>query len=85
MRILDARAVQEYCEKENSFLPGTYISPILRWDSENINPLTDEFETWIDWDWNSWLREEYSHDIEGITPYMKSVFLFHIELAPEDF
>ena len=72
------------CKIENCLLPGTYISPILRWDGDNVNPLTDDFEAWIDWDWNDWLREEYSEDIEGITPYMESLFLLHPRYVPEE-
>ena len=72
------------CRIDNCYLPGTYISPILRCDSDNVNPLTDDFEAWIDWDWNSWLREEYSDDIEGITPYMESLYLLHPMYAPEE-
>lgn len=60
-------------EAELELLPGTYISPILRWHSEEINPFRMPFEKWIDWDWENWLQEVYSDGIKGITPYMESV------------
>ncbi|CAN6662492.1 hypothetical protein TRVA0_034S00628 [Trichomonascus vanleenenianus] len=49
---------------------GTYVSPLLRWDSDMI----DTFNDWIDWQWKRWLDTEYGHTKEGITKNMRLYF-----------
>ncbi|WEW61550.1 hypothetical protein PRK78_007040 [Emydomyces testavorans] len=56
-----------------NFLPGTFISPLLRWhESWDVQK---NFQAWIDWDYQSWLEEEYAHTKSSITPEMRDVFL----------
>lgn len=64
------------------FLSGTYISPILRWYSEDFGAFTDAFDQWIDWNWNDWIRE-YSEDIQNTTPYMESIWWDFLHLDSE--
>ena len=59
---------------EAEFLPGTYISPILRWGHDRVHPFTSYFEGWIDWEWDAWLEKEYRHDVGGITDYMEQLW-----------
>lgn len=61
-------------EFEEEFLPGIYISPLLRWFPGDQEPVS-KFEEWIDWDWNEWLLETYQSDIKNITPDMKNKWL----------
>ena len=61
-------------EFEDEFLPGIYISPLLRWFPGYKEPAS-QFEEWIDWDWNGWLLETYQSDIKNITPDMKNKWL----------
>ncbi|KAB8262157.1 hypothetical protein BDV32DRAFT_136854 [Aspergillus pseudonomiae] len=49
-------------DQESRFLPGTYISPMLRWYRTRGREPVSNFEEWIDWDWNSWLFETYGSD-----------------------
>ena len=62
-------------EFEEEFLPGIYISPLLRWFPGDKEPVS-KFEEWIDWDWNEWLLETYRSDIKDITFDMKDKWLF---------
>ena len=53
------------------FLPGTVISPLLRWaDTEKH----ERFGKWVDWDWQGWIRERYGKDKAGITDTMKEIW-----------
>ena len=45
-------------EFEEQFLPGIYISLLLRWFLGNTEPVS-AFEEWIDWDWNEWFPETF--------------------------
>ena len=65
---------------EASFLPGTYITPILRWSDQNLHPFTSYFVGWIDWEWDAWLEKDYRHDVGGITDCMEQLWLRN----PED-
>lgn len=56
-------------EEERKLLPGTYISPLLRW--HEVWGLERGFSDWIDWDYLPWLRTQYAHTAPSITPYMK--------------
>ncbi|KKZ60238.1 hypothetical protein EMCG_05048 [[Emmonsia] crescens] len=62
-------------EAEQKYLPGTYISPLLRW--HKVWGTADDFSDsgWVDWDYQPWLRAEYAHTASSVTPYMKSEFL----------
>lgn len=53
-------------EWETYFLPGVKISPLLRW----IDPCK-WFNEWVDWDWKSWIEENYEHDRASITEEMQ--------------
>ena len=63
-------------EFEAEFLPGIYISPLLRWFKHRSRPPAGNFEEWIDWVWNEWLLETYRSDIKDITFDMKDKWLF---------
>ena len=63
-------------EFEAEFLPGIYISPLLRWFKHRSRPPAGNFEEWIDWDWNEWLLKTYQSDIKDITFDMKNKWLF---------
>lgn len=52
-------------------LPGTYISPRIRWGVKNeTHFLVMNFREWITWNWNAWLEREYKED--EVTDYMRS-------------
>ncbi|EAW15262.1 uncharacterized protein ACLA_059260 [Aspergillus clavatus NRRL 1] len=53
----------------NLFL-GQYISPLLRWDTT----MAMEFGEWIDWDWDSWVKEEFAHTSANITQEMREMY-----------
>lgn len=60
---------EEEPEEEQAMLPGTYISPRVRWCVANgINYLVTDFEEWITWNWNAWLKSEYKDD--EVTEYI---------------
>ena len=53
------------------FLPGTVISPLLRWaDTDKY----ERFDSWVTWDWQDWIRERYEKDKAGITDTMKEIW-----------
>lgn len=57
-------------EEEEQYLPGTYISPLLRWTmSDPWSSYPCVFKNWITWDWQSWLEDEYQGD--EITEHMR--------------
>ncbi|KLJ06185.1 hypothetical protein EMPG_10389 [Blastomyces silverae] len=60
-------------EEEQKYLPGIYISPLLRW--HKVWRMVDRFSEWVDWDYQPWLQAEYAHTASSVTPYMKSEFL----------
>lgn len=60
-------------EEEQKWLPGTFISPLLRW-RQAWCPLAYS-KDWVDWDYQSWLEAEYADTVSSITPYMKSMWL----------
>ncbi|OGM51151.1 hypothetical protein ABOM_000110 [Aspergillus bombycis] len=53
----------------NRLFLGTYISPLLRWESFPM-----EFERWVSWNWQDWVEETYGDTRESITPEMRNVF-----------
>ncbi|KAJ5640502.1 hypothetical protein N7528_000127 [Penicillium herquei] len=55
------------------FLPGQYISPLLRWKKRNRD---NEFvlQDWADWDWEVWLNAEFADTASTITPRILEVF-----------
>ena len=54
------------------FLPGVYISPLLRWAEY---PGMLGFEDGIEgWDWKDWISERYAGDRPGVTEAMKEVW-----------
>ncbi|KNG89814.1 hypothetical protein ANOM_002860 [Aspergillus nomiae NRRL 13137] len=55
-------------------LPGTYISPLLRWHAVFRTRMLD-FAGWIDWDWQPWLETEFKHTAFTITPKIQEIFL----------
>ncbi|KAF7620295.1 hypothetical protein F9C07_7148 [Aspergillus flavus] len=55
-------------------LPGTYISPLLRWHAVFRTRMLD-FAGWIDWDWQPWLETEFKHTAFTITPKIRETFL----------
>lgn len=55
------------------FLPGVYISPLLRW--HEAHQRTDGFEAWIDWDWQPWLETEWAYTAREITEEMRRLWL----------
>ncbi|KAJ5584626.1 uncharacterized protein N7459_004426 [Penicillium hispanicum] len=62
------RGPDEWWFKKSEWFLGQYISPILRWKKENA---MGWFEGWIDWDWDSWIKEEFAHTVATITPEMR--------------
>ncbi|EEP77870.1 predicted protein [Uncinocarpus reesii 1704] len=63
-------------ELEQRCLPGTFITPLLRWNvawDQHAN-----FKDWIDWDYQAWLENVFAHTETSITPEMRAEFL------PED-
>ncbi|EER36676.1 conserved hypothetical protein [Histoplasma capsulatum H143] len=60
-------------EEEQRYLPGTPISPLLRWHEARGN--RQSFQAWIDWDWQPWLEDLYGSDRASVTELMKSVWL----------
>ncbi|PYH96027.1 hypothetical protein BO71DRAFT_397535 [Aspergillus ellipticus CBS 707.79] len=62
-------------DREKDFLPGLYISPLLRWlKTPGREPICN-FDDWVTWDWNEWLFETYQSDIENVTPEMLQKWL----------
>ncbi|PYI05941.1 hypothetical protein BO78DRAFT_139100 [Aspergillus sclerotiicarbonarius CBS 121057] len=57
-------------DQETRFLPGVYISPLLRWFQSRGREPVCHFEEWINWNWNEWLLGAYRSDKESITPEM---------------
>ncbi|CAN6663118.1 hypothetical protein TRVA0_034S01574 [Trichomonascus vanleenenianus] len=49
---------------------GTYVSPLLRWDSYMV----EKFNDWIDWQWKPWLDAKYAHTEKFITEKMRDRF-----------
>ena len=60
---------------EDYYMPGVYISPLLRWPKFSG---LGEFEDWIDWDWEAWLGEQYAADKAHVTEEMKKVWKYGI-------
>lgn len=52
---------------EKRFLPGVYISPLLRWFKARGREPVCNFQDWINWDWNEWLLGTYLSDKDNIT------------------
>ena len=58
-------------EEERAMLPGTYISPRVRWGVRNgRHLLVMNFKEWITWNWNAWLQSEYKDD--EVTDYVRA-------------
>lgn len=58
-------------EEEQAKLPGTYISPLLRWGVQNeTHFLVMNFKEWITWNWNTWLKREHKDD--EVTDHMRT-------------
>ncbi|CAN6663103.1 hypothetical protein TRVA0_034S01552 [Trichomonascus vanleenenianus] len=55
---------------EMNWYIGTYVSPLLRWDSEMV----ENFSSWIDWKWKPWLNAQYAHTKKFITTDMRKDF-----------
>ena len=54
---------------EACFMPGVYISPLLRWAEYHG---MSAFDDWIEgWDWKNWISERYDGDRAGVTEAMK--------------
>ncbi|KAE8311012.1 hypothetical protein BDV41DRAFT_543319 [Aspergillus transmontanensis] len=60
---------------EKEFLPGLYISPLLRWFKTWGREPICNFDDWVNWDWNEWLFETYQSDMKHITPDMLQKWL----------
>ena len=57
---------------EACYLPGVYISPLLRWAEY---PGMSAFEDWTEgWDWKDWISNRYDRDRPGVTEAMKDVW-----------
>ncbi|EEP81434.1 predicted protein [Uncinocarpus reesii 1704] len=56
---------------EHKYLPGTYISPLLRWHHFVRSSV---FDDWIDWDRQLWLESEYADTASSITRHMESIW-----------
>lgn len=59
--------------QEEVFLPGVYISPLLRWAGPRIEPQY-WFERWMDWYWGDWIEKTYKQDEPSITEYMRKTW-----------
>ena len=59
------------CFGEEYYLPGVYISPLIRWPNMGCVEL---FEDWVDWDWTAWIHSRYAHDEATITEHMIEVW-----------
>ncbi|KAK9362912.1 hypothetical protein V1504DRAFT_438149 [Lipomyces starkeyi] len=65
-------------EYEKKYLPGVPIGPLLRWSKAWFKLRDYEcFEPWIDWDWQSWLEQNYGiiDSSDASMAYMKSIWL----------
>jgi serine/threonine protein kinase len=62
-------------EEKLRYLPGVPISPLLRWNQAWWPHLQEDFEKWIDWDWQPWLENHYGFTKASITPDMISIWL----------
>ncbi|KAK2768440.1 hypothetical protein FQN54_000295 [Arachnomyces sp. PD_36] len=60
-------------EKEKKFLPGVFISPIIRWHVKLGR--TKKFQEWIDWEYQRWVETEYANTLPSITPEVIERFL----------
>ncbi|KAB8254569.1 hypothetical protein BDV32DRAFT_132188 [Aspergillus pseudonomiae] len=49
--------------------PGTFISPLLRWADCH-----EDFQCWVDWLWQNWLKEIYGDTEDPITEDMRKLF-----------
>lgn len=57
---------------EARYMPGVYISPLLRWAEY---PGMSAFEDWTEgWDWKNWISERYNGDRPGVTEAMRKVW-----------
>ena len=57
---------------EAHFLPGVYISPLLRWAEYHG---MSAFDDWTEgWDWKDWISERYDGDRSGVTEAMKEMW-----------
>ena len=57
---------------EARYLPGVYISPLLRWAKY---PGMSAFRDWTEgWDWKKWISERYDGDRPGVTEAMREVW-----------
>lgn len=62
------RCDRDYWDGEGSkMFQGQYISPLLRWKG---GP-PPGFESWVDWEWDSWLLKEFADTERTITPEMR--------------
>ena len=56
---------------EQYYMPGTVISPILRWAQPRKY---NRFAAWVDWNWEEWIAERYARDKPTITEEMKKIW-----------
>jgi hypothetical protein len=54
---------------------GIHVPPLLRWHDAWWSVRQENFEAWIDWDWQSWLEKRYKHTQGDITDEMRSEWM----------
>jgi hypothetical protein len=52
-------------------MPRVVHIPLLRWKDS-----AKHFDEWVDWDWDSWLQQEFAWTESSITPEIRKVFAF---------
>ncbi|OJJ34690.1 hypothetical protein ASPWEDRAFT_182838 [Aspergillus wentii DTO 134E9] len=62
--VLFGRKTDDYFASTIDMFLGQYISPLLRWTNQDN---AWDFQDWIDWDWEPWVKAEYAHTADTIT------------------
>ncbi|PWY88292.1 hypothetical protein BO70DRAFT_420007 [Aspergillus heteromorphus CBS 117.55] len=59
-------------DEEQRYLPGVFISPLLRWNVYFRRQMF--FEDWINWAWQEWLEDEYKRTESTITEEQRELW-----------
>jgi hypothetical protein len=62
-------------KEEQRYLPGTAISPLLRWNVHYCRQTY--FNEWINWPWQSWLENQYKETESTITKEQRELWAIY--------
>ncbi|GMG22189.1 unnamed protein product [Aspergillus oryzae] len=66
---LFGRTRDDVADLRKYLFPGEFISPLLRWAD-----CREDFQPWVDWVWQDWLKEIYGGTEDSITEDMRKLY-----------